>query len=80
MNYGKGKVLICEIMGFVRIFRKELHPTELGLLLTSERKCLLQHTVDNEVSLFFSHSRMVNKSIGQIKVHVNTCQRKTLVA
>ena len=26
MKYGKSKVLICEIMGFVRVFRKEQHP------------------------------------------------------
>ena len=26
MKYGKSKVLICEIMGFFRIFWKEQHP------------------------------------------------------
>ena len=26
MNYGDSKVLICEIMGFIRIFSKEQHP------------------------------------------------------
>ena len=31
MKYGKGKVLICEIMGFVRIFWKEQHPRGLNL-------------------------------------------------
>ena len=30
MKYGKGKVLICVIMGFVRIFWKEQDP--IGLL------------------------------------------------
>ena len=29
MKYGKSKVLIFEIMGFVRIFRKEQHPRDL---------------------------------------------------
>ena len=31
MKYGKSKVLVCEIMGFVRIFSKEQHPG--GLLV-----------------------------------------------
>ena len=26
MNYGNSKVLICEIMEFIRIFSKEQHP------------------------------------------------------
>ena len=34
MKYGKSKVLICEIMGFVRVFRKERHPR--GLLAKNE--------------------------------------------
>ena len=34
MKYGKSKVLICEIMGFVRVFRKEQHPR--GLLAQNE--------------------------------------------
>ena len=29
MKYGKSKVLICEVMGFVRIFWKEQHPRGL---------------------------------------------------
>ena len=29
MKYGKSKVLICEIMGVVRIFWKEQHPKGL---------------------------------------------------
>ena len=35
MKYGKSKVLICEIMGFVRVFRKEQHPR--GLLAKNEQ-------------------------------------------
>ena len=29
MKYGKSKVLICEIMGFVRVFWKDEHPRGL---------------------------------------------------
>ena len=34
MKYGKSKVLIREVMGFVRVFRKEQHPR--GLLAKNE--------------------------------------------
>ena len=34
MKYGKSKVLIYEIMGFVRVFRKEQHPR--GILAKNE--------------------------------------------
>ena len=29
MVYGESKVSVCEIMGFVRMFRKEQHPRDL---------------------------------------------------
>ena len=41
MKYGKSKVLICEIMGFVSISWKEQHPG--GLLANSEGKNVLRN-------------------------------------